>query len=192
MLNSSDQTPDERQRGLRRRAAARRAVSILAAFAVSAGAAACGSADGGGGDTSGDEQALSQEEYLKEVNAAQTEFASDAAKLNLADPSSARQFGNSLGDLEKLIETLRTRLDQVAEPEAVTTEQDTLVRELGDYGDAIRQQKDALTSGDPERAAAAARKVGRASTEFSRDFDATIEQINENLGLEGDTASSRD
>ena len=172
MLNSSDWT--------------RRVPTILAALAISAGAAACGSAtdgNGGGSDTSGDEAALSKQEYLKQVNAAQTEFATDAAKLNLADPGSAKQFGDSLGDLDGLIERLRRSLDQMPEPEAVTGEQNTLVRILGDYGDAIADQKDALTSGDPERAKAAAQKVGKASTEFSQEFDATIEQINQNLGL---------
>lgn len=178
MLNRSDST--------------RRAASLLAALALSAGAVACGSAtdgNGGGSDSSGDESALSTQEYLKEINAAQTEFATDAAKLDLADPSSAKQFGNSLGELDGLIETLRTSLDQMAAPEAVTTEQDALVRVLGDYGDAIREQKDALTSGNAERAKAAAQQVGEASTEFSREFDATIKQINENLGLKTPSAS---
>jgi hypothetical protein len=172
MLNRSDST--------------RRALSILAALAISAGAVACGSAtDGnaGGDDTSGDATALSKQEYLEQVNAAQTEFATDAAKLNLADPGSAKQFGNSLGDLDGLIEQLRTSLDQMPEPEAVATEQDDLVRILGDYGDAIREQKGALTSGNPEQAKAAAQQVGKASTEFSKQFDATIKQINQNLGL---------
>ena len=164
----------------------RRTVTILAALAISAGTVACGSAtDGnaGGSDTTGDEAALSKQEYLKQVNEVQTEFATDAAKLNLANPSSAKQFGNSLGELEGLIEQLRTSLDQMDEPEAVTTEQESLVRILGDYRDAIAEQKDALTSGDPERAKAAAQDVGKASTEFSEQFDAAIKQINQNLGL---------
>jgi len=169
----------------------RRALTILAALAISAGAVACGSAtdgNGGGSDTSGDEAALGKQEYLEQVNAAQTEFATDAAKLNLADPGSAKQFGNSLGDLDGLIETLRTSLDQMAAPEAVTTEQDDLVRILGDYGDTIGEQKGALTSGNPERATAAAQKVGKASTEFSQQFDATIKQINQNLGLKASSS----
>jgi len=171
---------------LNRSDSSRRALTILAALAISVGAAACGSAtDGnaGGSDTSGDEAALSKQEYLKQVNAAQTEFATDAAKLNLADPGSAKQFGNSLGDLEGMIETLRKSLDQMDEPEAVTTEQETLVRILGDYRNTIGEQKGALTSGNPEQAKAAAQQVGKASTEFSKQFDATIKQINQNLGL---------
>lgn len=171
-----------------------RAVAILAALAISAGAVACGSSDddNGGSDGSGTsaQEPLSKDAYLKQVNAAQTEFASDAAKLNLANPSSAKDFGTSLGNLNGLIDTLRKRLDDIVPPDAVTTEQDALVQQLTDYGDVIRQQKGALTSGDAQKAAAAAQKVGKASTDFSQEFDATIKQINDNLGLETSTTPS--
>jgi hypothetical protein len=173
----------------------RRAIAILAALTISAGASACGSSDddnGGsnGSDTSAQEP-LSKDAYLKQVNAAQTEFATDAAKLNLANPSSAKDFGNSLGQLNGLIDTLRKRLDEIVPPDAVTTQQDEIVQQLRDYGDAIKQQKGALTSGDPQKAAAAAQKVGKASTEFSQEFDATIAEINDNLGLETSTTPSK-
>jgi hypothetical protein len=171
----------------------RRTVTILATLAISVGAAACGSAtddNAGGSDTSGGDQALSKEDYLEEVNAAQAAFVRDAGTLNLADPDSPKQFGNTLGELEELIARLRERLAQVAEPEAVSAQQDKLVRELGDYGNAIRQQQDALTSGNPERAQAAARKVGAASTTFSQEFDAAIRQINRNLGLKTPSADA--
>jgi hypothetical protein len=171
-----------------------RAIAILATLAISAGAVACGSGDddnGGsnGSDTSAQEP-LSKDAYLKQVNAAQTEFATDASKLNLANPSSAKEFGNSLGSLEGLIDTLRRQLAQMTPPEDVTAEHDDVVRQLGDYGDVIANQKGALTSGDPEKAKAAAQKVGKASTDFSQQFDATIEQINENLGLETSTSGA--
>jgi hypothetical protein len=169
-----------------------RAVAILASLAISASIGACGSSDddnGGsnGSDTSAQEP-LSKDAYLKQVNVAQTKFATGAAKLNLANPSSAKDFGNSLGELNGLIDTLRKRLAAMAPPEAVTTEQDELVQQLSDYGDVIQQQKGALTSGNPQKAAAAAQKVGKASTDFSQDFDATIRQINDNLDLETSTA----
>jgi murein L,D-transpeptidase YcbB/YkuD len=191
---TSDQSSEEPFRAPRGRSRLHRATAILAALAISAGAVACGSAtdgNGGGDDTTGDEAALSKQEYLQQVNAAQTDFASDAAKLNLANPSSAKQFGNSLGELDDLIERLRQRLDQMDEPEAVTTEQNALVRLLGDYGNAIRQQQGALTSGNPERARAAAQRVGKASTDFSTEFDATIKQVNRNLGLKTEGGSGQ-
>lgn len=172
----------------------RRAIAILTALAISAGAIACGSSDddngGSGSDTSAQEP-LSKDAYLKQVNAAQTPFANDAAKLNLANPSSAKDFANSLGELKVLIDTLRKRLDDIVPPDEVTTEQDELVQQLTVYGKAIQQQKGALASGNAQKAAAAAQKVGTASTDFSQEFDATIQQINDNLGLETSTTPSK-
>lgn len=187
MPTSSASTSDE---NLGRRRRWHSALAILAALAISAGAVACGSGDdsGDGSDTAA--QALSKDDYLKQVNAAQTAFATDAAKLNLANPSSAKDFGNSLGKLDGLVVRLQMRLADIAEPEAVTTEQDELVQQLKDYNAVIRAQKDDLTSGDPQKAKAAAQKVGKASTTFSKEFDATIRQINENLGLKTTTSGS--
>jgi hypothetical protein len=171
-----------------------RAVAVLAALTISASVGACGSGDDDNGGSNGSnasaQEPLSKDAYLKQVNAAQTKFATDAAKLNLANPSSAKDFGNSLGNLNGLIDTLRKRLAAMVPPDAVTAEQDELVEQLSDYGDVIQRQKGALTSGNPQRAAAAAQKVGKASTDFSQDFDATIKQINDNLGLETSTAPS--
>lgn len=170
-----------------------RAIAILAALAISAGAVACGSSDddngGSGSDTSAQEP-LSKDAYLKQVNAAQTQFANEAAKLNLANPSSAKDFGNSLSELKGLVDTLRKQLDDIVPPDEVTTQQDELVKQLTVYGKAIQRQKGALTSGDAQKAAAAAQKVGKASTTFSQEFDATIKQINDNLGLETSTTPS--
>jgi hypothetical protein len=171
-----------------------RSIAILAALAISIGAVACGSDDDNGNSNGSDTSAqepLSKEAYLKQVNAAQTQFANDAAKLNLANPSSAKDFGNSLGSLNDLIDTLRKRLDDIVPPEEVTAEQDTLVKQLTTYGTVIEQQKGALTSGDAQKAAAAAQKVGKASTTFSQEFDATIQQVNDNLGLETSTTPSQ-
>jgi hypothetical protein len=172
-----------------------RAVAILAALAISASFGACGSSDDDNGGSNGSDtsaqQPLSKDAYLKQVNAAQTEFANDAAKLDLANPSSANDFGNSLGELNGLIDTLRKRLDDIVPPDAVMSEQDALVQQLTDYGAVIEQQKGALTSGNAQKAAAAAQKVGKASTDFSQEFDATINEINDNLGLETSTTPSK-
>jgi hypothetical protein len=171
-----------------------RAVAVLAALTISASVGGCASNDDGNGGSNGADTSvqdpLSKEAYLKQVNAAQTAFANDAAKLNLANPSSPKEFGNSLSGLNRLIDTLRRRLDDIVPPDAVTTEQDALVQQLTAYGDAIKQQKGALTSDNAQKAATAAQKVGKASTDFSQQFDATINRINDNLGLETSTTPS--
>jgi hypothetical protein len=171
----------------------RRVLALLAALTIAAGATACGSSDDdGAGDSGGAASAqaepLDTEDYLERVNDAQTEFATDAAKLDLANPSSAKDFGQSLGDLTGLIDHLRQQLAEIEPPEDVASEHDALVRQLGDYGDVIEQEQGALSSGNAAKAQAAARKVGKASTTFSQEFDATIRQINDNLGLKTETS----
>jgi hypothetical protein len=196
MPYSSEQTPDEALLRLRRGSHARRALALLAALTISFGAAACGSGDdddGGGsaGAATSEQEPLDTNAYLEQVNEAQTEFAGDAAKLNLASPESAKAFGKSLGRLTGLIDTLRQQLAQITPPEDVVTQHDKLVEELGDYREAIGEDKGALASDDPQKQVAAAQKVGKASTAFSQEFDATIKQINDNLGLESGTASGQ-
>jgi hypothetical protein len=197
MPYSSKQTPDEALLRLRRGRRARRTLAVLAALAISLGAAACGSGDddGGGGGAAGaatgEQEPLDTNAYLEQVNEAQTDFAADAAKLNLASPESPEGFGKSLGRLTVLIDTLREQLAQITPPEDVAAEHDKLVEELGDYRETIGEEKGALASDDPQKQVAAAQQVGEASTSFSREFDATIEQINDNLGLESGTGSGK-
>lgn len=173
----------------------RRAVAILAALAISASVGACGSDDDDGGSSGSDTRArepLSRDAYLEQLNAAQTAFADGAAKLHLPQPSSAKDLGAMLDELSRLIDTLRTRFDDMVPPDVVAAQQDELVLQLRDYGDAIERQKGALTSGNAQEATAASRSVDRASTAFARDFDATIGQINKNFGLQTGAPSPSD
>jgi hypothetical protein len=173
----------------------RRTLALLAALTISVGAVACGSGDDDGGGSGGadasEQEPLGTNAYLEQVNEAQTEFATAAAKLNLANPESAKAFGSSLGQLMGPIDTLRRQLAQITPPEDVAAEHDKLVKALGDYRETISEEKGALTSGDPQEQVAAAQKVGKASTAFSQGFDATIKQINDNLGLESGTGSAQ-
>ncbi len=171
----------------------KRTLALLAALTISVGAVACSSDDdgGSGGADASEQEPLDTNAYLEQVNEAQTEFVGEAAKLNLANPASAKAFGNSLGQLTGLIDTLREQLAQIPPPEDVTTEHDELVEELGDYRQVIDDERGALMSENPEKAQTAARVVGTASTDFSQEFDATIKQINDNLGLESSTGPSQ-
>lgn len=173
----------------------RKTLALLAALTISVGAVACGSGDDDGGSGSGssssEQEPLDTNAYLEQVNQAQTEFAGEAAKLNLANPESAKAFGTSLGQLTGLIVTLRQQLAQIVPPEDVSAQHGKLVAELGDYRQTIDEEKGALTSGDVQEQVAAAQKVGKASTSFSQEFDATIKQINDNLGLESGTGSGQ-
>jgi hypothetical protein len=168
-------TPDRALRAL---------LALLAAVVLALGAAACGSdnsGSGNGGDEAAEAEPLSKDDYLKEVNKAQTDFASRAAKLNLANPSSPKGFKKSLDKLVGLIDTLTERLDDVEPPESVSSLHDELIAQLTDYGDVIEEEKGGLSSGERREVVDAATKIGKASKTFSTDFSATINQINKRL-----------
>jgi hypothetical protein len=169
--------------------ALRALLALLAAALLAFGAAACGSDDdggssGGGGSDAADtseSEPLSKNDYLKEVNTAQTDFAGEAGKLNLANPSSPKGFKKSLDQLVGLIDKLTERLDAVEPPETVASQHDDLVSQLTAYGDAIEEEKGGLTSGNNKEVADAAGKIQKASTTFSTDFSATINEVNKRL-----------
>lgn len=160
-----------------------RGLALLVALVLAIGAVACGSGDDSGGGSGGSNasEPLSKSDYLEQVNEAQTDFATDAGKLNLANPSSPGGFKKSLDQLVVLIDDLETELDDIQPPDEVDAEHDRLVAGLSDYGDTIEAQKDGLSSGDRQQVVSAAQKIGTASTTFSRSFDGTIDEINSNL-----------
>jgi hypothetical protein len=159
------------------------ALVLAAALCLSLGAVACGSGDDGGdgGSSTAAAEPLSKGDYLKQVNDAQNDFATDAGKLNLANPSSPKGFKRSLDELVGLIDTLTARLDDIEPPDEVAAEHDRLTASLRSYQDVLVEQKDALGSDDNKQVVAAAAKIGAASKLFSKRFDATIDRINEEL-----------
>jgi hypothetical protein len=159
------------------------ALALAAALLMSLGTVACGSDDGGdnGGGSTAAAEPLSESEYLKQVNDAQTDFATAAAKLNLANPSSPKDFKSSLDELVGLIDTLTERLDEIEPPEQVAAEHARLSASLRTYQDVLEQQKGALGSDDDKQVVAAAAKIGAASKLFSKRFAATIDQLTETL-----------
>ena len=164
---------------------ARTALALAVAALLALSAVACGSDDdatnGGPKAATTEQEPLDKNAYLNEVNGAQTDFASEAAKLNLANPSSPKGFKRSLDQLVGLIDTLTQRLDDVEPPESVTAQHDKLVTQLTAYGDTIEEQKGGLSSSNQKTVADSATKIGEASTSFSESFDGTIKQINGRL-----------
>lgn len=168
----------------------RKLAALLAAAALSVTFAACGSDDE---ESSSDEpaatqteqaEALSPDDYIKTVNEVQSEFASEAGKLNLANPSGPADFKKSLDELLVLLDTLVEDLDAADPPEEVSAEHEELVGTLRDYGDLVESNKQGLVSKDRAKIRASATKIGEGSTEFSQAFDAKIKEINDKLGKE--------
>jgi hypothetical protein len=180
-------------------------LSLLAALTLALGLVACGGDDDDGGGSSGggtETQAQTQpettadteteagtsesgsaerQEYLEAINGAQREFASGAQELNLSRPDSPAAFKRSLDKFVGLVETLIGDLQDVTPPEAVASEHDELITALEDYNDVLQKEKGGLTSGSNAKVRESAQAIGTASTQFSQTFDATIQQINQNL-----------
>ena len=167
----------------------RKLAALLAAVALSITPAACGSDDDESPSdepaaTQTEQEALSPDAYIETVNKVQSEFASKAAKLNLASPGSPAAFKKSLDGLGVLLDTLIDDLDAAQPPEEVAAQHDELVGSLRDYGELVEANKEGLVSDDSARVSSSAAKIGEGSTKFSSSFDATIEEINTELGKE--------
>jgi len=172
------------------RGTARRLAALLAVLVVSLGLAACGGDDeessggGGGGnaeqsDTGGD--ALGKNDYLTQVNDAQSQFASESQKLDLANPKGPKDFQKKLEGLIPLVDDLITKLDDIQPPEQVTAEHDKLVTQLEDYKKVLEDNIEGLGGGDQDQVREAASAIGQASSKFSTTFDGTINDINAKL-----------
>ena len=165
----------------------RKLAALLAAAVLSLTLAACGSDDDEGSaekpaTTQTEQEALSPDAYIETVNDVQTEFASEAGKLNLATPSGPADFKKSLDRLLVLLDTLIDDLDAAEPPEEVTAEHDELVGSLRDYSGLVENNKGGLVSDDQAKVRSSATKISEGSTQFSQTFDATIEEINTKLG----------
>lgn len=161
--------------------------ALLAAAVLSVTFAACGSddEDSPSGDSAKTQaKALSPKDYIQTVNEVQSEFASEAGKLNLANPSSPGDFKKSLEELLVLLDTLVEDLDAAEPPKEVTAEHDELVDTLRDYGELVEDNKEGLVSEDQAEIRSSATKIGEGSTEFSQTFDAKVKEINDKLGIQ--------
>jgi len=168
---------------------ARRMAVLIAVMVSSVLLIACGgddekSANSSGTDTteqSGGGEGLSKNEYLTQVNAAQTTFASESQKLDLAKPKGPKDFQNKLEGLIPLVDDLVTELDDIEPPKQVTTEHDMLVAQLEDYKKVLEDNIGGLGGGDQDQVRKAAGAIGQASSKFSSTFDRTIKDINAKL-----------
>ncbi len=170
---------------------ARRLVALIAVLVVSLGVVACGGDDeksknsSGGGTAEQSEGGggggLSKNEYLTQVNEAQSTFASESQKLDLANPKGPKDFQKKLEGLIPLVDDLVTELDDIQPPSQVTTEHDKLVTQLEDYKKVLQENIDGLGGGDQDEVRKAAGAIGQASSKFSTTFDRTIKDINAKL-----------
>jgi len=166
----------------------RRLVALMAVLVVSLALAACGGDDEKSQNSSGSDTTeqsggggLSKNDYLTQVNEAQSTFASESQKLDLANPKGPKDFQKKLEGLIPLVDDLVTELDEIQPPSQVTGEHDKLVTQLEDYKTVLQENIDGLGGGNEEEVRKAAGAIGQASSKFSTTFDRTIKDINAKL-----------
>lgn len=152
-------------------------------------AAGCGGDDepssGGGGTTQEEAEpagdALSKEDYITELNEAQTTFVDAVGGLNLANPDSPGAFADAIEQLSGNVDTLVEDLEAVSPPEEVGDLHQQLIDGMSDYSATISDNAEGLR-GDQDELLKAAQAISEASTKFSTDFGDLVTQINEKLG----------
>jgi methyl-accepting chemotaxis protein len=156
-------------------------------------AAGCGgddepSSSGGGGTTQEEAEpagdALSDEDYITELNEAQTTFVDAVSGLNLANPDSPNAFADAIEELSGNVDTLVGDLEQVNPPEEIADLHQQLIDGMTEYSATISENVEGLR-GEQSELLKAAQAISTASTEFSTEFGDLVAQINEKLGATG-------
>ncbi len=162
-------------------------ISALLLLMLALVAAGCGGDDepssGGGDDAPAAGEALSKEDYIDEINQAQTTFVTAAGELPLANPKSPEDFANSIETLSGSVDELAADLEGITPPEEIADLHQQLVDDMKGYSTDITDNLDGLRSGDQAELQKAAQNIGESSTKFSTDFGDLVTQINEQLGV---------
>jgi len=121
--------------------------------------------------------------YVRQVNAAQIEFARRFGGLSerIGPTLTPAQGRRTLGAFERAVDGTVTRLRRVRPPEQVAGLHGRLVGEIASYGDQIAVARRAFSSRDPQRVLAAQGKLVDAVRQTSADINRTIDAINRQL-----------
>ena len=121
--------------------------------------------------------------YVRQVNAAQTEFASTVSSVSqrITPKSSAGQDRKTLQSFETAIEDVVAKLEKINVPSDVAAEHKQLVAAMTDFGTEIKKATDALRKPDTRSIAEAQRTVASASQTVNGQIDAAIAAINSKL-----------
>lgn len=145
---------------------------LLVAFAAVALIAA-----GCGGDTE------EKNDYVDQVNKAQTEFADQVTKLSTAITSTSSSSAD-----QKTIESYQTAVDGVVKdlegitpPEDVKAEHQQLVDAMSTYGESVGTALEDLQGGSAQDRLKAATELQTASTTAGTQINQAIEAINKKL-----------
>ena len=148
------------------------AALLLLAFAALA-LVACG----------GDEDREEKNAYVREVNAAQAEFAQTVTTVSerITEKSSSRQDRRTLEQFQTAIDDVVTDLRRIKVPGAVDTEHDQLVKAMSGFGSDIRGAITALRNPTEQNIQEARKTITTATQTVNVRIDAAIAAINSKL-----------
>ncbi len=151
-----------------------RMVALVALLTGAIALVACG-----GEDDSREEKNA----YVREVNAAQTEFASrvTAVSQQITPQSSPARDRRTLQRFETAIESVVRQLRAIEVPQDVEAEHKQLVEAMTDFGTEINKATSALRDPDTRSIAEAQRAVMAATQTVNGQIDAAIAAINSKL-----------
>lgn len=151
-----------------------RIVSLLAVLLGAVALSACGD---------GANSREAKNAYVREVNAAQTGFASTVTSVSkqITPKSSANQDRRTLERFETAIEDVVKQLQGIDVPGDVETEHTQLVSAMTDFGDEIEKATAALRNPDTRSIAEAQRAITTATQTVNGQIDAAIAAINSKL-----------
>lgn len=148
------------------------ALALLAFAALALGA--CGGAD--------DREA--KNDYVRQVNAAQNEFAQTVTTVSerITDESSSSEDRKTLAQFQTAIDDVVTDLRDIKVPAAVKSEHAQLVKAMSGFGAEIEKATLALRNPDSRTIAEASRTIQSATQTVNVRIDAAIAAINSKLG----------
>ncbi len=154
-----------------------RALKILSLVALLVGAVVLGAC----GDETNSREAKNT--YVREVNAAQMEFATTvrAVSRRITPKSSAGQDRRTLARFEAAIADVVAKLRAVEVPQDVESEHEQLVEAMSGFGSEINKATDALRDPDTRSIAEAQRSIASATETVNGQIDAAIAAINSKL-----------
>ncbi|MDP2712683.1 MAG: hypothetical protein Q8O56_15835 [Solirubrobacteraceae bacterium] len=150
---------------------------LLALLALSATAlAACGGAD----------EREAKNAYVRGVNAAQNEFASNVSTVSgeITATSSSDEDRRTLERFETAIQDVVRKLRAIEVPDDVQTEHEQLTAAMGGFGDDIKEATTALRNPTTRAIAEAQRTIAMATQTVNGRIDSAIAAINSKLGSE--------
>ncbi|MDQ3723910.1 MAG: hypothetical protein M3376_12810 [Actinomycetota bacterium] len=153
-------------------------LKIISSVLLALAALALGACGGG------DDERKAKNDYVRQVNNAQNEFAQTVTTVSerITNKSTSSQDRKTLQQFQAAIDDVVTNLRAIDVPGAVKSEHEQLVKAMGGFGAQIGKATLALRNPDTATIAEAQRTIQSATQTVNLRIDAAIAAINSKLG----------